>query len=488
MTIEIKLPEIGDGIESGDVLDILVSEGDVIAKDADIIELETDKATLFVPSSHAGKVLKVHVAVGQTTPIGATLLTLEEVAADAPPAVETSPQESASHATASQQPIIEKPTPAVASNETPALPETPTPIPPENVAASQQPAVHQPASQASASVSDLIPAGPAVRRFAREVGVDLSGVSGSGENGRITRDDVLNVVRHANQKTTPPASEPAAGSPPEENPPADAEMPSVETPPAAVPPGETHLRIAAEENVIEQDEWGPVQIEKMSRVRKTIARKMHQSWTTVPRVTNFDNADITELERIRQGSKADYAAAGVKLTSMPFVIKAVAQALLTNPELNATVDLEGGEITYKQYVNIGLAVDTDRGLIVPVLRDADQLSVSEAARGLAALADRVRTNQFGLEDLQGGGFTISNLGAIGGVYSTPIINTPEVAILLVGRSRKMPVVVDDQIVVRLMMPLSLSYDHRLVDGGAAARFLNDVIALLESPSRLLLAP
>jgi pyruvate/2-oxoglutarate dehydrogenase complex dihydrolipoamide acyltransferase (E2) component len=205
-------------------------------------------------------------------------------------------------------------------------------------------------------------------------------------------------------------------------------------------------------------------------------------------VTNFDDADITALEDIRANSKSDYANRGIRLTTMPFLIKAVAMSLKSHPVINASVDLEAGQIIYKDYINIGIAVDTERGLVVPVLRNVDRMSIPEIARQLGEMAENVRDNNFSVEELRGGTFTISNLGAIGGTYSTPIINTPETAILLAGRSRKLPVVTpEDEIVVRLMMPLSLSYDHRLIDGGAAARFLNDVIAYLEAPSRLLLA-
>lgn len=226
----------------------------------------------------------------------------------------------------------------------------------------------------------------------------------------------------------------------------------------------------------------------MAKIRKVIAAKMHESWTTCPRVTNFDDADVTELERLRVSSKDDYAKKGIKLTSLPFVIKAVASALKNHPAINASLDMEQDQIIYKEYVNIGIAVDTDRGLVVPSLRAVNEMSIPDVARALAQLSENVRDGNFTLADLQGSTFTISNLGAIGGTYSTPIINVPEVAILLVGRSRKMPVVIDDQIVIRLMMPMSLSYDHRLVDGATAARFLNDVIDFLEAPSRLLLAP
>jgi len=272
-------------------------------------------------------------------------------------------------------------------------------------------------------------------------------VTGTGAGGRITRDDLLAVVR----SDTRAASKSAA-------------------------PGST------------RDAWGVVRIERLSKVRRTIAEKMRASWSQVARVTNFDDADVTELEQIRQASKGDYAKIGIKLTTLPFALKAVAMALKAHPTINASIDIENDQLILKEYVHLGIAVDTDRGLIVPVLRDADALSISEIARGVGALSERVRGGEFSVEDLRGGTFTVSNLGAVGGTYSTPIVNVPEVAILLLGKSRQMPVVRHDAIVRRLMMPLSLSYDHRLVDGAAAARFLNDVIGYLENPSRLLLVP
>jgi pyruvate/2-oxoglutarate dehydrogenase complex dihydrolipoamide acyltransferase (E2) component len=293
--------------------------------------------------------------------------------------------------------------------------------------------------------------------LAREVGVDLAAIQGSGTGGRITRDDVLAAVRAARGTGTPRT-------------------------PAAVP------EPASDSDSETADSWGPIRIERMPKIRQTIAAAMQASWSGIPRVTNFDDADVTELENVRQKSKQDYAAAGIKLTAMPFIIKAVALSLKAQPELNASVDAEASEVTYKQYVNIGIAVDTERGLVVPSLRHADRLCLADIARALATIAENVRTNRFSVDDLRGSTFTISNLGAIGGTYSTPIINPPEVAVLLVGRSRKMPVVLDDQIAVRLMLPLSISYDHRIVDGATAARFLNDVKGYLEAPSRLLLAP
>lgn len=465
MAIEVKMPPLGDGVESGDVLELLVKEGDVIAKDQGILEIETGKATLQVPSPASGKVVRIHVQPGQTVPVGGLLLTLDPVevsrAAETPtpaaaqptrPPAAPSPPPPPAPATPVAQVIgpkevpSEKPAvapPRSAPRET--VPVAPTASTPPISPRPATPTVTATPAASARHNGGIIPAGPAVRRFAREVGVDLSRVQGTGPGGRITREDVLAVVRQQSQAAQ--AAEPTL-----------------------------------------RDAFGPIRIERMSKIRRTIAEKMHQSWTTCPRVTNFDDADVTELERLRQASKEDYAKKGIKLTSLPFVVKAVASVLKQHPALNASIDMEQGQIIYKEYVHIGIAVDTERGLVVPVLRRADELSIPELARALAELSERVRQGQFTPDDLQGSTFSISNLGAIGGTYSTPIINIPEVAILLVGRTRKMPVVVDDQVAIRLMMPLSLSYDHRLVDGATAARFLNDVIGYLEAPSRLLLAP
>jgi pyruvate/2-oxoglutarate dehydrogenase complex dihydrolipoamide acyltransferase (E2) component len=447
MPTEVTLPNLGDGVDSGDILDVLVKEGDTVSKDQGIIEIETGKATLQVPSTFAGKVTKVHVATGQTVKPGAVLLTLDAAAKEAvakAPAPKAAPAKTAPQApppAAAPQSVAKAPAEAPASK--PASPP-PAPEPKPAAAVATAPA---PLPESTADGGEIA-AGPAVRRFAREVGVDLGRVTGSGPGGRITREDVLAVVRQASHASG------ADGS----------------------------------GKVTQRDNWGPIHAEKMTKIRKTIAAKMAESGTTVPRVTNFDDADVTELEKIRQASKDDYAKKGIKLTSLPFVVKAVAMALKAHPTINASLDLEAEQIVYKDYVNIGIAVDTDRGLVVPSLRNADDLSISDIARGLATIAENMREGRINPADLAGSTFSISNLGAIGGTYSTPIINTPEVAILLVGKSRKMPVVVEDEVQIRLMMPLSLSYDHRLVDGGAAARFLNDVIDYLKAPGRLLLAP
>ncbi|PQO28627.1 pyruvate dehydrogenase [Bremerella cremea] len=461
MAIDVQLPDLGDGIESGDVLAVHVSVGDTIEKGQTLIEIETDKATVDVPSTQGGKVTKIHVKAGDTVAVHAPLVSLDAAASggsapaeEAPPAEKPAPPaEEPKAAEPAPEPAPEAPAPA------PAKPAPPKPAP-VNVA----PPKPAPAPVADAPAADeSVPAGPAVRRFAREVGVDLRNVQGSGPNGRIEREDVLRTVRDLNQGTSSAGKGEAAA------PAASGSLPSLT--------GEAHT-----------DKYGPVRIEKMKKIRKVTAAQMTKSWTTAPRVTNFDDADITALEELRQQSKDDYAEAGVKLTTMPFLIKAVAVALREHPELNASIDMEQEQVIYKDYVNVGIAVDSDRGLLVPNMKNTDRMSIPDIARSLQQTASDIRGNTFEMSTLQGGTFTISNLGAIGGTYSTPIINVPEVAILLVGRSRKMPVVVKDQIVARLMMPLSLSYDHRLVDGATAGRFLNEVKGLLENPSKLLMAP
>jgi len=477
MAIDVKLPELGDGITSGDVLEVLVAEGAVVKKDQGLLEIETDKATVTIPSPSAGKIVKILVAAGQTVPIGGVILQLEGSVAEAPKVAAPKPAPTAEPPKAeAPKPASAKPVPAPAA---PQPKPTPTLVVKQTVAPAPQPVAVAPSAE-YAEAGDTVPAGPAVRRFAREVGIDLTAVTGTGEGGRITREDVLAAVRGSGASRTQ-VSVPAANAlAPQANTIASA------TPPLASPVGGN--KVIPLPGQPSQDDYGPVRVERMAKIRKVIANQMHKSWSTVPRVTNFDDADVTDLEAFRATSKDDYAAQGIKLTTMPFLIKAVATALRHHPSMNAVIDMENDQISYKDYVNIGIAVDTERGLVVPNIRHVDALTIPDIARALADLAARVRGGEFGVNELRGGTFTISNLGAIGGTYSTPIVNVPEVAILLVGRTRKLPVVMpDDSIKARLMMPLSLSYDHRLVDGGTATRFLNDVIAYLEAPSRLLLA-
>ncbi len=451
MATEFKLPDLGENIASGDVVSVFVSEGDVLRPGQPLLEVETDKAVIEVPCTPGGRVSRVLVKKGETVKVGQALVELEAAGA----AVAAPPSAAAPSAPAAAAPRV-SPQPAAPPQVAPAAPATPTPaaVPAVQVAAAAAVEV-APAKVAPAEVTPaeagVTPAGPAVRRLARELGVDLARVAGSGPGGRIVREDVVAAVRQAS--AAPQSRRPAA----------------------------------AGAGAADRDDWGPVRREAMSRMRKTIAANMVRSVTTIPHLTNFDDADVTELERLRKASAQEHAKTGVKLTALAFVIKAVSLSLRIHPAVNASIDTEKGEITYKDYVNIGLAVDTPRGLVVPVLRDVDQQSIPQIAQGIAETAEKAKNSQYGLEDLRGGTFTISNLGAIGGTYSTPIINWPEVAILLVGRSRRVPVVVEDRVEPRLMMPLSLSYDHRIIDGAMAARFLNEVIGYLESPGRLLLA-
>jgi pyruvate dehydrogenase E2 component (dihydrolipoamide acetyltransferase) len=487
MPIDIKLPP-SEGVDSADIAEMFVQEGDMIEKDQAICQVETGKATIDVPSPHAGKIVKIHVKAGQSVPVGSVLISVEtgsgaaasaQPAAPPPSQAAPAPEPASTPAPAPERPQAQSQASAPAQVAPPSEAPTHAPArpaaPPARPAAPPQPAAPVAVAQrpaAAGSDDPAVPAGPAVRRFAREVGVDLKDVTGTGEGGRITRDDVLRVVREQNQRSHQTSAPSTNG--------AKAPAQSLAAP--------AHQAVAAPAPGVQHDNWGPVHIERMPKIRKTIANKMHESWTTVPRVTNFDDADVTELERIRNSSKDDYAKKGIKLTTMPFVLKSVAMALREHPTINASIDMANEQIIYKQYVSIGIAIDSERGLVVPSMRNVDDMSIPEIARGVAQLAENVRSGSFGIADLQGSTFTISNLGAIGGTYSTPIINTPEVAILLLGRTRPLPVVIDGKVEVRQMMPLSLSYDHRLVDGATAQRFLNDVIAYLKSPSRLLLAP
>ncbi len=501
MATEIKLPSLGEGVESGDVLEIYVKVGDVVKPEQSLLELETDKATVAVPSPLSGKILSIAIQEGDTVKVGQVIGTIEATAAASSQAASPAPTP-APPAASAPKPTAPSPAPAAAVNVAQvAAPVAPAPLapaplatapvapkpiaPPKPTAAPIAAAVS--ASEASSSQAqdsdEVIAAGPAIRRFAREVGVDLSGVSGTGESGRITREDVLAIVRHQGQAA---AAKPAASAPA-----SSASSPALGAP--ANSGVDSPAKAAASKGIEKPgtpatDDYGPIRVDRMTKIRKMIANQMDKSWSSVPRVVNFDDADVTELEAFRQSSKDDYASRGIKLTTMPFLIKAVATALKHHGALNAQIDSENDQIIYKDYVNLGIAVDTDRGLVVPTLKNADRMSIPDIAYALADLSNRVRNNDFAVSDLRGGTFTISNLGAIGGTYSTPIVNVPEVAILLVGRSRKMPMVMqDDSIKPRLMMPLSLAYDHRLVDGATAARFLNDIIAYLEAPSRLLLA-
>jgi pyruvate dehydrogenase E2 component (dihydrolipoamide acetyltransferase) len=474
MPTQITLPNLGENIESGDVLTIFVSEGDVVKAEQDLLEVETDKATMPIPSPKAGKITKILIKEGETIEVGTAIMEIEAAdgAAEKPSKKKPEPakeEKAKAPAKKEREPSDEEVEERAREVDVEAGDDVEEkPAKPTAKAARRDPKDDDSSSttkakskKPAADTSEDIPgdghasaaAGPAVRRLARQLGVDLRRVRPTGAGGRITTEDIRAYIRETNEQVA--ATQPRG----------------------VTPPGSP-----------DADDFGGVRVEKMSRMRQTIARNMIQSYTTIPQLTNFDDADVTELEDMREQSKQDYADRGIKLTTMPFLIKAVAAALKRHPVLNAAVDMETNQITYKEYVNIGIAVDTERGLVVPVLRDADRKSISQIASEIDDLATTVREGQFDLELLKGGSFTISNMGSVGGTYSTPIINPPQVSILLIGRTRTVPQFADDIVVPRLMMPLSITYDHRVVDGAAAARFTNDVKNLLAAPGRLLLTP
>ena len=454
MAIDVKLPELGENIEAGDVAAVLVSPGDQVEKDAPLVELETDKAVVEVPAPEAGVVTAIHVKAGDTINVGDTIASLESTS------LESAAQESAGFepadgdsGSAAAQPRASDQPPAVATSPEPAAPPAgpaagapPPPAPtPAPAPAAAQP---EPSAAAEPSVARPIPATPAVRRLAREIGVDIDAVTGTGPGGRILLDDVKATAKRLLQA-------PAAGVQP------------------AAPP------------LPDFAQWGPIERTAMNAVRRTTATHLTAAWQTVPAVTQQDKADITELERLRKQYGARAEAAGGKLTVTAILVKVVAAALKLFPQFNASVDLQRAEVVYKRYYHIGIAVDTERGLLVPVIRDAERMNIIAISRALGEISARARARKLTVAEMQGGTFTISNLGGIGGSHFTPIVNVPEVAILGVSRAAWEPVWQDGTFVPRLRLPLSLTYDHRLIDGADGIRFLRWVVEALEQP--LLLA-
>ena len=452
MAIDFKLPDLGENVDSGDIVSVLVNEGDTIQAEQGVFEVETGKAVVELPCPHAGRIAKIHVQKGAKVKVGETLLTLDGANSAPASAPSAAPAPAAEKKSASAQsgngagaPLGSGEQSRTGSGErsrtTVSQPHAATPAAP---------------SRMPAPTNKTPAAGPATRRLAREMGVDLTHLTGTGPGGRITEDDVRSAKQAA--------------------PVAAASAPAPSRPAVKLPVGDG------------SDNWGSVRVEQMPRIRKAIAVNMARSSSTIPHVTNFDDADVTDLENLRKNGLANFVDPSIKLTMMPFIIKAVATALKQHPAINCSIDVDAEQISYKNYVSIGIAVDTERGLVVPVIRDADKLSIPAIAKQLMSIAEKARDGKLSLEEMRGGTFTISNLGAVGGTYSTPIINAPEVAILLTGRSRKLPVAMeDDSLKPRLMLPMSLSYDHRIVDGATAARFLNEVIGYLKMPGRMLLA-
>jgi pyruvate dehydrogenase E2 component (dihydrolipoamide acetyltransferase) len=453
MPTDIKLPELGENIEGGDVLRVIVKVGDAIKKDQPIIELETDKATIEVPSSADGVVKDVKVKAGEKVKVGQTLFVIDEApsaskAADPAPAPQAP---AAKPAPAATKPVAVAPKPP--SSEESARASAPEPkrkadVVDMNRAKAPSPS-EAPRVPAPADGGASIPAAPSARRLARELGVNLQEIQGSGPGGRISMDD---VTAHARRLLS------GAGG---------------------------GGRAAASVPLPDFSTWGAVERKPMSGVRRTTAHRLTQAWNAVPHVFQHDRADITNLEALRKRlSKKAEAEGKAPVTITAFLMKTLAVALKKFPQANSSVDLQADEIIYKQYVHIGVAVDTDRGLLVPVIRDVDQKDLFQVADEIAQAAEKARSRKLSLDDMQGGSMTISNLGSLGGGAFTPIVNWPEVAILGVARARMEPVFVDGAFAPRLMLPLTLSYDHRVIDGADGVRFLRWVVEAIEQPALL----
>ncbi|NQV32342.1 MAG: 2-oxo acid dehydrogenase subunit E2 [Phycisphaeraceae bacterium] len=423
MSTEFKLPSLGENIESVRVVAVLVKVGDTVQPEQTVVELETDKAMMELPVSVGGVVQAVHVKAEQDVTIGQLILTLDGVGA-AP--AETSDAKDAADVAPVAEPASAQVDPPEASAPAPVAPPAPVPT------------------------SELAPGAPSVRRFAREIGIDINAVTGSGPHGRISVDD---VKLHAKQLNTGRASQGVGTGQG-----------------ASLPP------------LPDFTKWGDVKRESMSPVRLKTARQMQLCWSQIPHVTQFDNADITELEALRKKYAKRAEAIGGKLTMAVMVVKVVAQALKRFPKFNASIDMEKKEIILKDSINIGIAVKTERGLLVPVMRHVDQKNMIDISKEVIEIAGKARTGRVSMDDLTGGTFTITNLGGIGGTHFTPIVNFPEVAILGMGRAF-VEAGFDDkgQCVPRTVLPLSLSYDHRLIDGAEGAEFLRWIVDAISEP-------
>lgn len=439
MATQFKLPELGENVDKASVARVLVSVGDSIAADQPVIEVETDKAVAEIPTDMSGTVTAISVSEGDTITVGTVVLELDTSGAAPAKAPEPEPE---------KQPEKKAEKPEEAKAETPAPKEAPAPAPAPAVDRQRQ--------------SGPVLASPSVRRMAREHGVDLHDVPVVEPGRPVSAGDLAAYLREREQA-------------PAEAAPTPKEAPALSpTPAPAVPADAT------------RDSWGPVTDEPMNGVRKATAKHMAHCWATIPHVTQFEKVDITGIEELRKKHGAKVKAEGGRLTVTIFVLKALAEALKRFPTLNASVDMDGESIQLKHYYNLGVAVDTPNGLLVPVLRDVDQKSLLELAHELPALAAKARDRKLKASDMQGGTFTVTNLGGLGVTSFTPIVNAPEVAILGVSQSQVEPVFQNGQFVPRLLMPLSLSYDHRVIDGADAARFMAWLKEALENPWALFL--
>ena len=459
MSTDIRLPELGENIEGGDVLRIMVKPGDAIQKDQPVLELETDKATIEVPSSAAGVVKEIKVKPGEKVKVGQTIFTVDENGAgaavkgedkraEAPSPASQTPRASAAQEPAAAEAAKPDAPPKAEKRRAEVVEMKPSrgQAPPEQ---EKKPTAPAPApAQVAAGDPASIPAAPSARRLARELGVNIAEIQGSGPGGRISMDDVTAFARRL-----------LSGA------------------------GVARSSAAAPEALPDFSRWGAIERKPMSGVRRTTAHRLTQAWNSVPHVFQHDRADITGVEALRKRlSKKSEAEGRAAITITAFLMKTLAAALRKFPQLNSSVDMRSDEIVYKQYAHIGVAVDTDRGLLVPVIRDVDQKDIFQIADEVAQAAEKARARKLSLDDMQGGSITISNLGSLGGGPFTPIVNWPEVAILGVARARMEPVYSDAEFVPRFMMPLTLSYDHRVVDGADGVRILRWIVEAIEQPA------
>ena len=452
MIKDVKIPELSESVNSADVVKVLVKLGDAVALEQPLLELETDKAVFELPSTEAGTVVEILTQKGQNVKVGEVVIRVEtDGAAKIDPAPQRAQTIPASPARPSAPAAPVRSAPAALPLSSPPAPSVPAaPAAPPPARAASAPAAPSPSAPATPLPS--APAAPAVRRLARELGVDITHVRGTGPRGRISADD---VKIHAKLVM---GGQPAAamGQP---------------ASPRALP---------------DFSRFGSVRREPMTKVRRITTESMAHAWSTVPMVTQYDKADVTDLEAFRAKHAKRVEAAGGKLTMTAILAKVVAGALRAFPQFNASLDVERGEIVFKEFVHVGVAVDTDRGLLVPVVRDADRKNIAAIAAEIAALAEKARTKRIAPEEMEGGTFTISNLGGIGGIGFSPIVYWPQVAILGVSRAEMQPVWRGEGFEPRLVLPLSLSYDHRLIDGADGARFLRWVCQALEEPMLLAL--
>lgn len=441
---EFKLPELGENIDQGDLVRLMISVGARVSEGQPVMELETDKAVVEVPSSVSGVVKEIKVKEGEKVKVGQVIFTLEGSGVTLQPKPTPGPVEHVSGQQAARL-AFHLAMKAEGKTEEQALPpDRPLPAPPTFTMPVQLGKV------AGTDHRDPVPAAPSVRRLARELGLDIYNVTGSGPGGRISEDDV---------KACAKASLAAA-------------MSAAQAPPAS--------RLA-EPKLPDFTKWGKVERVSMRGVRRKTAEHLREAWVTIPHVTQHDRADITELEQLRAKFAPRAEEAGGKMTVTAIALKVCASALKVFPQFNASIDMEKEEIVYKQYINIGVAADTDRGLLVPVIRDVDKKNIVELAAELSQLSKKARDKKLTPEEMEGGTFTITNLGGIGGTAFTPIVNHPEVAILGLSRGRMEPEWINGKFEPRLILPLSLSYDHRLIDGADAARFLRWIAEAFEQP-------